>query len=341
MVFKGRFFHSKKSSDISSPEGSNSPRSTGSSSNSPIKSDKKKAKSTGKDERHPTIGSSFRQIQVKDASNSASISKDHSRSKDGVQNIKITGKPSLGAGTSAGSSNLTRKGAAEVPATVSPILASSLGLNRIKTRSGPLPQETFFKFDGNSNKSKASSKMSSLGASNLSKSKTADGGDFKEGFGTETNKVSCKLAGDDGSSPDSMSTESLQSRDYTPNVLGRSRLRKMGSLPPKLLEIASLFPVKPGQAFERKEVLIKLQRRRLNLRGYSGGLRSSEVCTPEMKTSYDCENPKESESPRFQAILRVTNAPRKRYPADIKSFSHELNSKRCTALSILEASWLK
>ncbi|KAI7751301.1 hypothetical protein M8C21_002861 [Ambrosia artemisiifolia] len=65
----------------------------------------------------------------------------------------------------------------------------------------------------------------------------------------------------------------------------------------------------------------------LNLRGYSGGLRSSEVCTPEMKTSYDCENPKESESPRFQAILRVTNAPRKRYPADIKSFSHELNSK--------------
>ncbi|KAJ0803426.1 hypothetical protein HanOQP8_Chr00c510g0836811 [Helianthus annuus] len=36
---------------------------------------------------------------------------------------------------------------------------------------------------------------------------------------------------------------------------------------------------------------------------------------------------KESESPRFQAILRVTNAPRKRYPADIKSFSHELNSK--------------
>ncbi|KAD4584073.1 hypothetical protein E3N88_21674 [Mikania micrantha] len=300
MVFKGRFFHSKKSSDISSPEGSNSPRSTGSSSNSPIKSDKKKAKSTGKDERHPTIGSSFRQIQVKDASNSASISKDHSRSKDGVQNIKITGKPSLGAGTSAGSSNLTRKGAAEVPATVSPILASSLGLNRIKTRSGPLPQETFFKFDGNSNKSKASSKMSSLGASNLSKSKTADGGDFKEGFGTETNKVSCKLAGDDGSSPDSMSTESLQSRDYTPNVLGRSRLQN-------------------GESSSEAG--------RLNLRGYSGGLRSSEVCTPEMKTSYDCENPKESESPRFQAILRVTNAPRKRYPADIKSFSHELNSK--------------
>nr|KAJ0207127.1 hypothetical protein LSAT_V11C500244050 [Lactuca sativa] len=65
----------------------------------------------------------------------------------------------------------------------------------------------------------------------------------------------------------------------------------------------------------------------LKSRGYSGGLRRSEICTPEMKTSYDCENPKESESPWFQAILWVTSAPRKRYPADIKSFSHELNSK--------------
>ncbi|KAK9075155.1 hypothetical protein SSX86_003475 [Deinandra increscens subsp. villosa] len=302
MVFKGRFFHSKKSSDISSPEGSNSPRSTGSSSNSPIKSDKKKSKSTSKDEHHPPIGSSFRQIQVKDASISPSVSKDHSRSKkDGAQNVQstssVTRKPSSGAGTSSGSSNLSRKGAAEVPATVSPILASSLGLNRIKTRSGPLPQESFFKFDSNSNKSKGSSKLSSLGASNLSKSKNGDGASFKEGFGSETKKAP---ADHDGSSPYGMCTESLLARDHTPNVLGRSRLQN-------------------GESSSESG--------NLNLRGYSGGLRSSEVCTPEMKTSFDCENPKESESPRFQAILRVTNAPRKRYPADIKSFSHELNSK--------------
>lgn len=45
------------------------------------------------------------------------------------------------------------------------------------------------------------------------------------------------------------------------------------------------------------------------------------------QTAYDYENPKESESPRFQALLRVTSAPRKRFPNDIKSFSHELNSK--------------
>ncbi|KAK7247247.1 hypothetical protein RIF29_42126 [Crotalaria pallida] len=44
---------------------------------------------------------------------------------------------------------------------VSPILASSLGLNKIKTRSGPLPQESFFSFRNDGSK---------LGASNLSKS---------------------------------------------------------------------------------------------------------------------------------------------------------------------------
>ncbi|KAJ0803427.1 hypothetical protein HanOQP8_Chr00c510g0836821 [Helianthus annuus] len=178
MVFKGRFFHSKKSSDISSPEGSNSPRSTGSSSNSPIKSDKKKPKSTAKDDHnHPPIGSSFRQIQVKDASNSPSISKDRSRSKKDVapQNVQnsssIAGKPSLGAGTAAGSSSLNRKRRRKVRDGFSDsgVVAR---VNRIKTRSGPLPQESFFKFDSNSNnKSKGSNKLSSLGASNLSKSK--------------------------------------------------------------------------------------------------------------------------------------------------------------------------
>lgn len=312
MVFKGRFFHSKKSSDISSPEGSNSPRSVGSNSSSPIKSDKKKAKSSSKDEHQPPISNSFRQNQVKDGSNSSStsISKNQSRSKkDGVRGIEskvqnttpIAEIPSFGSG----SSKLTRKGAAEGPATVSPILASSLGLNRIKTRSGPLPQESFFGFnrdgDSNDNKNKANTKMSSLGASNLSKSKNSDVGNFKEGFGTDKKKMlSNSMDNDDGSNSDTMSIESLPSRDHTPNVLGRSRLQN-------------------GESSSEAG--------NLNLRGYSGGLMSSEVCTPDMKTSYDSENPKESESPRFQAILRVTSAPRKRYPSDIKSFSHELNSK--------------
>lgn len=47
-----------------------------------------------------------------------------------------------------------------------------------------------------------------------------------------------------------------------------------------------------------------------------------------LQSPYDaCETPKESESPRFKAIMQATSAPRKRFPADIKSFSHELNSK--------------
>ncbi|KAL4557345.1 hypothetical protein LXL04_035520 [Taraxacum kok-saghyz] len=303
MVFKGRFFHSKKSSDISSPEGSNSPRSVGSNSSSPSKSDKKKAKSTSKDEPQPPISASFRQNQVKDVSNSSStsISKQHNRSKkDGVQGIGSKVQDST-TSLGSGSSKLTRKGAAEGPATVSPILASSLGLNRIKTRSGPLPQESFFGFsrDGNSNdnKNKVNSKLSSLGASNLSKLKNSDDGNFKEGFGTDKKKISKFMENDDGSNSDSMS---IDSRDHTPNVLGRSRLQNGES------------SSEAGHSNPRK---------------FSGNLRSSELCTPEMKTSYDSENPKESESPRFQAILRVTSAPRKRYPSDIKSFSHELNSK--------------
>lgn len=49
------------------------------------------------------------------------------------------------------------------------------------------------------------------------------------------------------------------------------------------------------------------------------------LCT---QTVYDaCETPKESESPRFKAIMQATCAPRKKFPIDIKSFSHELNSK--------------
>ncbi|KAM1138419.1 hypothetical protein ACFX13_037084 [Malus domestica] len=52
-------------------------------------------------------------------------------------------------------------GAVEPTASVSPILASSLALNKIKTRSGPLPQESLFGFRGN--------KGSALGSSNLSR----------------------------------------------------------------------------------------------------------------------------------------------------------------------------
>ncbi|KAG8062319.1 hypothetical protein GUJ93_ZPchr0003g16596 [Zizania palustris] len=60
---------------------------------------------------------------------------------------------------------------------------------------------------------------------------------------------------------------------------------------------------------------------------HSGDLRTP-THIPDNGCAYDpCETPKESESPRFKAIMQATSAPRKRVPADIKSFSHELNSK--------------
>ncbi|XP_052183584.1 probable serine/threonine protein kinase IREH1 isoform X2 [Diospyros lotus] len=306
MVFKGRFFSSKKS-DTSSPDGSNSPRSLGS--NSPIRSEKKKVKSTKDDSSQiaSTAGfsASYRQAQTKDApKQQPSPKKKDAKGKEP--------QPQSPAKPSSGSSGLKlRKGAAsageakEVPASVSPILASSLGLNRIKTRSGPLPQETFFGFRGDN-------KGSALGASTLSKlggevgSSSGSAGAGKSGkkewisqrrIGFEENAG----LGDNGSNSDSMSTESGPSRDQSPHVQARSRLQNGESS-------SEAGPYNSSW-------------------GNSGGLISSDLRTPEMKTSYDCENPKESESPRFQAILRVTSAPRKRLPTDIKSFSHELNSK--------------
>ncbi|KAJ0788883.1 putative protein kinase AGC-MAST family [Helianthus annuus] len=252
MVFKGRFFSSKKSSGTSSPESSDSPRSINSNSNSPIRSEKKKPNSAG---------SPFRQTPVKDAaSTSTSTSNRKYQNQKKESKTPVTTKPQSGAASSSKS----------VPPAVSPILASSLGLNRIKTRSGPLPQESFLGFN----------RDSKVSSSNLSK---AGGGDAKKtSFGADVKNVPSSLEnGDRGSWERS--------------------------------------PLRNGESSSETG--------RLKSRGYSGNLRSSEVCTPEMTTSYDCENPKESESPRFQAILRVTSAPRKRYPIDIKSFSHELNSK--------------
>ncbi|KAH9763390.1 putative serine/threonine protein kinase IREH1 [Citrus sinensis] len=296
MVFKNKlFFSSKKSSDSSSPDGSNSPRSLRS--NSPIRSDKKKPKSTtSKDE---TSTSSFsavacRQTQVKDG-----VRKKEIKGKEIIPTTKTTttpAKPSV---------SKLNKGGGEVPSSVSPILASSLGLNRIKTRSGPLPQESFFSFKGDKG-SATTSNLSRPGPGgggrysdgNSSSGKSGIGGgkkkemlDMMESFGVGDNvcNSNSKSIGGGGGG---------LSREQTPNFLAKSRL-VTGQSSSEAAQCESSW-------------------------GPAGSL-SSDVCTPE--TSYDCENPKESESPRFQAILRLTSAPRKRFPGDVKSFSHELNSK--------------
>ncbi|KAF7813508.1 putative serine/threonine protein kinase IREH1 isoform X1 [Senna tora] len=298
MVFKGRFFSSKKS-DTSSPDASsNSPRSLGS--NSPSRSEKKKVKSTAKEAQIGNTSSGGggsgaaavrRQAQVKDGAKKDVKGKEsQTQAESRLTSLKASSGVELGPSSLPSSGSKSKK--------VSPILASSLGLNKIKTRSGPLPQESFFGF--------RSDKGSNLGASNLSRlggNGSGSGGRKKElvnqsRVGTPESLGSGTWV-DNGSNSDSVSTGSAPSRDQSPNVLARSRLQNGES----------------SSAAGRQESLLS----------QSGGLRSTDVCTPE--TSYDFENPKESESPRFQAILRVTSAPRKRFPGDIKSFSHELNSK--------------
>ncbi|XP_057758496.1 probable serine/threonine protein kinase IREH1 [Arachis stenosperma] len=311
MVFKGRFFSSKKSDSDGS---SNSPRSLPS--NSPSRSDKKKSKSLTP----PAAAAApvaCRQTQVKDATTKK---KDAVKGKEGQAQAPPGGKDS--ASSLKSKKSLTAAVAAAAAAeggvkdstspspsssssvSVSPILASSLGLNRIKTRSGPLPQESFFGFRGDKGPAAA------LGASNLSR-RGGGGGDGSSGSGSGGKKKEGRVgfqegfaAGsgtgwiDNGSNSDSMSTGSGPSREQSPIVLPRSRLQNGESSSDAGRQTSSW--------------------------AHTGGVRGPD-CTPE--TAYDYENPKESESPRFQAILRVTSAPRKRFPADIKSFSHELNSK--------------
>ncbi|XVF12047.1 hypothetical protein REPUB_Repub08aG0081200 [Reevesia pubescens] len=305
MVFKNKlFFSSSKKSDSSSPDASNSPRST---SNSSIRSDKKKTKaSTSKPDSQqipnstsPSSPVACKQTQVKDGLRR----KDHLKPKEPQPQTQTpAAKPS--------SSTSKKPDAKDGPSSVSPLLASSLGLNRIKTRSGPLPQESFFSFRG-----EKSAAASVLGASNLSRREgSSSAGGNGGGDGSSGKLGSGKKEGlnqrllqesllDNVSNSDSLSTESgsggWHSREQSPSVQGKSRLQN-------------------GESSSEAG-------RHESSWGRSGGLKSSDFCTPE--TSYDCENPKESESPRFQAILRVTSGPRKRFPADIKSFSHELNSK--------------
>ncbi|KAL2554824.1 putative serine/threonine protein kinase IREH1 [Forsythia ovata] len=297
MVFKGRFFSSKKS-DASSPDGSsNSPRSFGSKSNSPIRSDKKKPKSSS-----PSISKDNSPSTPTGSTSKNTLKKKESKGKE----AHIFTKPSSGISSSFAPSKLKKPEEAAVPVpgpgptsvSVSPIVASSLGLNKIKTRSGPLPQESFFSFNNRE-------KGVTLGSSNLSKPcGRGVGGGSDGGSGGKKEKSLVENA-DNGSNSDGLSTESGRSWDQSPNVVkaqARSRLQNGESSSGAAGCFDSSWP-------------------------HSGELRSSSIHTPEMKTSYECDNPKESESPRFQAILRLTSAPRKRFPGDIKSFSHELNSK--------------
>ncbi|KAG2546460.1 hypothetical protein PVAP13_9KG034909 [Panicum virgatum] len=277
MVFKGRFFSSrhKSSESSSSPDGSNSPRTPTSApasgsvaspaSSSSSRSDKKKTKSETPRKRDKLFGSAA--AAPKSASSSASSSPAGDGRKGSVAPLRDAG----GGGASA--------------AALSPILASSLGLNRIKTRSGPLPQE-------------GQRMAAALGSSNLSRGQGQ----------AEPSAASAGVGGRKGVSSWADSSSSGSS------CRGKG---KTAELPMRSAAGTSLG------AEGKSAVKAKTSA----LRNHSGDLRTP-THIPEATCAYDpCETPKESESPRFKAIMQATSAPRKRVPADIKSFSHELNSK--------------
>lgn len=245
MVFKGRFFSSKKS-DSSSPDGSNSPRSFGS--NSPIRSDKKKVKSTKEDSQtagattsnsssSTSFGVSCRQTQVKVGSKSKDV-----KGKEAQRSHPHT--PAKLSSVVTGSKLQKPSDGKELASSVSPILASSLGLNRIKTRSGPLPQESFFGFRGD--------KGLGLGASNLSRS-GADGGSGLESVGNkgkkkEVLKQTRNVVQENARNSDSISSGCAQSRDQSPIVPAPSRFQNgessaemAGMYQLQLLSVESIF----------------------------------------------------------------------------------------------------
>lgn len=308
MVFKGRFFSSKKSGS-SSPEGSNSPK-TPTNASPNTRSDKKKVRSDST-QIAATAGLTARQSLSKDSNKNQSPQQPQQQKKKDSKGkeAQVGGSGGGGDTVKLGKELEKKEGPLAGAAAVSPIVASSLGLNRIKTRSGPLPQESFFGYRTDKGSALGASNLSKLGGDGCSTSSNVSGrnaGRKKEAQNAikrvPQDNGSCASWVDNGSNSDSMSTGSGgQSRDQSPNVQSVGRLRSSAS------------PVEMGQNSSW---------------GHSEGVRNSNACTPEAENPYDdCGTPKESESPRFQAILRVTSAPRKRFPADIKSFSHELNSK--------------
>ncbi|GAB2292640.1 Probable serine/threonine protein kinase ireh1 [Dionaea muscipula] len=342
MVFKGRFFSSRKS-DSSSPDRPNSPRSVGSNSNSssPNKSEKKKPKSSRDDGQQPQpqpqpqqlmsglsatsysspkpgaavvkgcfdSGSNLKQQTRKDQDcggrNSRQVG---GRKKDDVRNDQQTVTKLKEASGVRKLETVPPYAGTLSAASESLILPSSLGLNKIKTKSGPLLQESFFGY--------RVEKGVGVGSSNLSRPSRAVGGGGGDGgiggvergggkkeFGWLDGVGDGGGAAENAASPcDSMSTGSGLSTEHSTNLLNETQVPPRSRL--------SSESVQPNSSW-----------------GNLVASRSPDVCTPDGQTSYECETPKESESPRFQAILRVTSGPRRRFPGDVKSFSHELNSK--------------
>lgn len=330
MVFKGRFFSSKKS-DSSSPDGSNSPRTP--TRDSPSRSEKKKVKPS-KDDASGGDGGAARQALIGDAGRRQPHQQQEQQLKKKEKGPKgkepggsLTAPAKLGGAASVAAAK-NRLAVAEAEPVVgsgmaasgsgafAPILASSLGLNRIKTRSGPLPMEG----SGAGGGLRGDHRGSNLGPSNFSRGPP------------------------EGCSSSSAATTSSSTSSRAAGVKSAAKKKGAGGPDKVTNTLRSSWWIPEGETSRPKNFSGPADGRVGNIlanadspsagMGTCGsvqgqeGLRNFDACSPATECSYhECETPKESESPRFKAIMLDTSAPRKRFPADIKSFSHELNSK--------------
>ncbi|XP_029121395.1 probable serine/threonine protein kinase IREH1 isoform X2 [Elaeis guineensis] len=270
MVFKGRFFSSKKSNS-SSPDGSNSPKTPAL--ESPSRSEEKKVKTD------LAVG---RYTLIKDAVKNHQQKKDKKGKKRETRGRETapaaaSSKVSPPAAALSAPAKL-RKGAAA--SSLSPILATSLGLNRIETRSGPLLQEGL----------RGDHRISGLGGSNLISRGHVEGG---------------------------CSTPSSAGKD------GGGRVKKDGRALDKVPESCAGSWADHGGSRAKEWLAASLDAQ------LGSQIRNGELSNVRIgKTNSSLNHPEDLKcSAAFTPEVKATSAPRKMFPADIKSFSHELNSK--------------
>lgn len=384
MVFKGRFFGSQKQSKQEGGSGRNGSPSSGSTAGSSggsgnrsagiISKTEKKKGAIGKGEskkESDVVG----QDRVKDsrvkkeiAGKDAAVklkeaespqAKHGTHKKDTSTKLKKVPavdraeekSPSPGGSTKEVAGNGADVDRSSNPA--SPILASSLGLNRIKTRSGPLPQENynfdhFRRFVPNFQDG-LPPKGSNLGASKLSRTDICSTSSFTPTstvcsalpIGDKSSKnVNCCHSNSCGSgsvsgindrvslgansrkesqnrtAQDNMSCSCWVDKDSNFNGMSTSCQSMDGST-----VVQESFRFQPSGLLQNET--------KASSWGSPGCSSSTDAHIQETEAPCGTSDAaKETESPRFQALLRVTRGPWKnKLTNDIKSFSHELDPR--------------
>lgn len=384
MVFKGRFFGSQKQSKQEGGSGRNGSQGSGSTAGSSGVGGNRSAGTISKNEKKKgAIGKSENkketdlvgQDRVKDsrvkkeiAGKDAAIKSkeaESAQSKHEIQKRDTSTKlkkvpavdraeeksPSPGRSTKELFGNGADVDRSSNPA--SPIMASSLGLNRIKTRSGPLPQENysfdhFRRFVPNLQDG-LPAKGSNLGASKLSRTETCStstsnatstvcstlpiGGKSSKNLNSchssscgsgsvsgnndrESLGASLRKESKNGATPDDMSCGCWVDKDNNFNAMSTS-CQSMGGSP----AVQGSFRFQPSSHLQNET--------KASSWGSPGCSSSTDTHIQESEAPCGTsDGAKETESPRFQALLRVTRGPWKnKLTHDIKSFSHELDPR--------------